>query len=101
MKRKQDVMHLYVIHDVVAGKSGPIVEACNDYDASRIFQDSMKKFPMDYRADYHLLKIGSIDHMNNRIVPCIPGPKEVIVAYKEELDYGKQTVSKDRSSEGR
>lgn len=61
-------MNLYVVWDRLAQSSGFVFESSNDLTAIR----SISKQVIDDKDDFDILRIGEIDHRNNKITPLSP-----------------------------
>jgi hypothetical protein len=60
-----DLIYLYVIHDRVSKRSGPIFEAVNDEVAMRNYQRMFLSDELLSEQDFTLMKIGEYDHYLN------------------------------------
>lgn len=80
-RRKNMKLNLYVIFDVVAQESGPVVEAQNDGVANRNYQKSIINQKLDPN-EFKLFCIGSFDHSTNEF---ISDKRQVIITLKDEV----------------
>ncbi len=81
---------LYVVHDVVAGESGPIFEANNDGVALRQYQHMMAKEGVQ-EGDFLLINLGSVDHTLNKVV-ALKAPRRVVASLEMALDTDEGIV---------
>jgi len=59
-------VNLYVIYDMVAEESGPVLEAKNDGVAARQFREVLSKSKCS-PGEMKLLRLGSIDHQTQTV----------------------------------
>ena len=74
-------LNIYSIQDKTAERFGPIFEAVNDAVASRQCGNIMQKIPPEYREEYKLCRIGSINPFTGIITP-LQTPLEVDFIFK-------------------